>query len=204
MNKQWVSLVLVLGFTSAAPAAEAVGDPVAGQAKIAVCGACHGPDGNSVAPVFPKLAGQGQRYLLKQLHEIRDGKRVILEMTGMLSNLSEQDLADMTAFFSAQKGTVGVIDAELAAKGEALFRGGKIDQGVPSCTGCHAPDGTGNAAAGFPRLSGQHADYVKKQLEAFREGQRTNDEDTRVMRTIASRLGSQDIDALSAYIQSLR
>lgn len=203
MSKRWVSLVFILGFASAAPAAEEVGDPAAGQAKIAVCGACHGPDGNSMAPVFPKLAGQGERYLLKQLHEIRDGKRVVLEMTGMLNNLSEQDLADIAAFFSTQKGTAGASGSALVATGEALFRGGNIDQGLPACTGCHAPGGTGNAAAGFPRLGGQHADYVKKQLVAFREGQRTNDGDTLVMRTIASRLSSQDIDALSAYIQGL-
>ncbi|MDE1198398.1 MAG: c-type cytochrome [Pseudomonas sp.] len=204
MNKLWMSLLLILGISGAANAADAVvGDPAAGQAKAAVCGACHGPDGNSPAPNFPKLAGQGQRYLLKQLHEIKDGKRVVLEMTGLLNNLNEQDLADIAAYFASQKGSVGAADANLVARGEALFRGGKLDQGMPACTGCHSPNGAGNAAAGFPHLGGQHADYVKKQLTAFREGDRTNDGDTMVMRSIASKLSNKDIDALSAYIQGL-
>jgi len=204
MNKLLVSLLLILGISSSTQAADAVkGDPAAGQAKTAVCGACHGPDGNSMAPNFPKLAGQGPRYLLKQLHEIKDGKRVVLEMTGLLNNLNEQDLADIAAYFASQKGSVGAADPNLVARGEALFRGGKLDQGMPACTGCHSPDGAGNAAAGFPHLGGQHADYVKKQLTAFREGERTNDGDTMVMRSIASKLSNKDIDALSAYIQGL-
>ncbi|MFY1665754.1 c-type cytochrome [Pseudomonas sp. Pseu.R1] len=204
MNKLLVSLLLALGVSGTTHAADVVvGDAAAGQAKTAVCGACHGPDGNSMAPNFPKLAGQGQRYLLKQLHEIKDGKRVVLEMTGLLNNLNEQDLADIAAYFASQRGSVGAADPNLVAKGEALFRGGKIDQGMPACTGCHSPNGAGNAAAGFPHLGGQHADYVKKQLTAFREGDRTNDGDTMVMRTIASKLSNKDIDALAAYIQGL-
>lgn len=204
MNKLLVSLLLLLGIPGAARAADViVGDPAAGQAKAVVCGACHGPDGNSMAPGFPKLAGQGQRYLLKQLHEIKDGKRTVLEMTGMLNPLNDQDLADIAAYFSGQRGSVGAADANLVARGEALFRGGKLDQGMPACTGCHSPNGAGIAAAGFPRLGGQHADYVKKQLTAFREGDRTNDGDTMVMRTIASKLSNKDIDALAAYIQGL-
>jgi cytochrome c553 len=204
MNTLFKSLLLTLAVAGAAGAADAVvGDPVAGQAKTAVCGACHGPDGNSPAPNFPKLAGQGQRYLLKQLHEIKDGKRVVLEMTGMLNNSSDQDLADMAAWYAGQKGSVGAANADLVARGEALFRGGKLDQGLPACTGCHSPNGAGNAPAGFPHLGGQHSDYIKKQLTAFREGERTNDGDTMVMRSIAAKLSNKDIDALSAYIQGL-
>ncbi|WP_219063287.1 cytochrome c [Pseudomonas sp. UMAB-08] len=207
MNKLIVSLLLTLGISGMAQAAGAVtgvvGDAAAGQAKAAVCGACHGPDGNSMAPNFPKLAGQGQRYLLKQMHDIKDGKRTVLEMTGLLTNLQDQDLADISAYFSSQKGSVGAADPKLVAAGEALFRGGKLDQGMPSCLGCHSPNGAGNAAAGFPHLGGQHATYVAKQLTSFREGDRTNDGDTMVMRTIASKLSNKDIAALSAYIQGL-
>lgn len=208
MNKIFVSLLLSLPLSlaicGAAQAADpVVGDPAAGQAKTAVCGACHGPDGNSLAPNFPKLAGQGQRYLLKQLHEIKDGKRVVLEMTGLLTNLNDQDLADIAAYYGAQKGSVGAADEKLVARGEALFRGGKLDQGMPACTGCHSPNGVGNAQAGFPHLGGQHADYIKKQLTAFREGDRTNDGDTMVMRSIAAKLSNKDIEALSQYIQGL-
>ena len=205
MNKLLVSLLLTLGVTGVAQAAGTalVGDAAAGQAKTAVCGACHGPDGNSMAPNFPKLAGQGDKYLLKQLHEIKDGKREVLEMTGMLTNLSDQDLADIAAYFSSQKGSVGAADAKLIERGQALFRGGDVEKGLPACTGCHSPDGQGNAPAGFPHLGGQHAGYIEKQLTAFREGDRTNDGDTMVMRSIAAKLSNKDIKALASYIQGL-
>ncbi|WP_122314889.1 cytochrome c [Pseudomonas cichorii] len=203
MNKLFVSLLLTLGISGATQAAEVTGDATAGQAKTAVCGACHGPDGNSMAPNFPKLAGQGEPYLLKQLHEIKDGKRVVLEMTGLLTPLNDQDLADISAYYASQKGSVGAADPNLVARGEALFRGGKLDQGMPACTGCHSPDGTGNASAGFPHLGGQHADYIKKQLTAFREGDRVTDGDTMVMRSIAAKLSNKDIEALAQYIQGL-
>ena len=200
MNKLIVSLLLTVGITGFAHAA---GDAAAGQAKVAVCGACHGPDGNSMAPNFPKLAGQGERYLTKQLHDIKSGKRTVLEMTGLLTNLSDQDLADIAAYFSSQKGSVGAADEKLVARGQDLFRGGKVDQGMPACTGCHSPNGAGNAAAGFPHLGGQHAQYVTKQLTDFREGNRTNDGDTMVMRSIAAKLSNKDIEAVSSYIQGL-
>lgn len=204
MKKSLVSMLLALGLCGLAHAAEPVaGDAAAGQAKTAVCGACHGPDGNSPAPNFPKIAGQGERYLLKQLHEIKDGKRVVLEMTGLLNNLTDQDLADIAAYYAGQKGNVGAADPNLVARGEALFRGGNLEQGLAACTGCHSPNGAGNGQAGFPRLGGQHADYIKKQLTAFREGDRTNDGDTMVMRSIAAKLSNKDIDALAQYIQGL-
>ncbi|MCO7628355.1 cytochrome c4 [Pseudomonas fluorescens] len=202
MNKLIVSLLLTVGISGFAHAA---GDAAAGQAKAAVCGACHGPDGNSMAPNFPKLAGQGERYLTKQLHDIKSGKRTVLEMTGLLTNLSDQDLADMAAYFASQKGSVGAADPKLVARGEALFRGGNLTKGLPACTGCHSPNGTGNAAAGFPHLGGQHAQYIAKQLTDFRkeEGGRKNDGDTMTMQTIAKRLSDEDIAAVSSYIQGL-
>ena len=207
MNKLIVSLLLTLGITGAAVAAEGPvkGDATAGQAKAAVCGACHGPDGNSPAPNFPKLAGQGERYLSKQMHDIKDGKRTVLEMTGLLTNLNDQDLADLAAYFASQKGSVGAADPKLVARGEQLFRGGNLEKGLPACTGCHSPNGAGNAAASFPRLSGQHATYIAKQLTDFRkeEAGRANDGDAMTMRTIARKLSDEDIAALSSYIQGL-
>ena len=207
MNKLIVSLLLTLGITGAAVAAEdpVKGDATAGQAKAAVCGACHGPDGNSPAPNFPKLAGQGERYLSKQMHDIKDGKRTVLEMTGLLTNLNDQDLADLAAYFASQKGSVGAADPKLVARGEQLFRGGNLEKGLPACTGCHSPNGAGNAAAGFPHLSGQHATYIAKQLTDFRkeEAGRANDGDAMTMRTIARKLSDEDIAALSSYIQGL-
>ena len=200
MNKVLVSLLLTLGLTGVAQAA---GDAAAGQGKVAVCGACHGVDGNSPAPNFPKLAGQGERYLLKQLHDIKSGDRPVLEMTGLLDNLSDQDMADIAAYFASQKMSVGAADPKLVERGAALFRGGKLEEGMPACTGCHSPDGAGLAAAGFPKLGGQHATYVAKQLTDFREGNRTNDGDAMIMRAIAAKLSNKDIEAVSSFIQGL-
>ncbi|MBV4548377.1 c-type cytochrome [Pseudomonas triticicola] len=202
MNKLIVSLLLTVGISGVAHAA---GDAAAGQAKAAVCGACHGPDGNSMAPNFPKLAGQGERYLDKQLHDIKSGKRVVLEMTGLLTNLNDQDLADIAAYFASQKGSVGAADPKIVARGEALFRGGNLEKGLPACTGCHSPNGAGNAAAGFPHLGGQHAQYIAKQLTDFRKEAdgRANDGDAMTMRTIARKLSDEDIAAVSSYIQGL-
>jgi cytochrome c553 len=204
MNLPFSSLLFILcmsGFVQAGESATA--DPAAGQSKTAVCGACHGPDGNSLVPIFPNLAGQGERYLLKQLREIKEGKRVVPEMTGLLVPLSDQDLADIAAYYAGQKVSAVAADPDLAARGEALFRGGKLGQGMPACIGCHSPRGAGIPSAGFPQLSGQHAAYIKKQLTAFREGERTNDGETLVMRTIASKLSNGDIEALAAFIQGL-
>ena len=204
MNKLVVSLLLTMGVAGAANAAEPIkGDATAGQAKTAVCGACHNPDGNSLAPNFPKLAGQGQRYLEKQLHDIKSGKRTVLEMTGMLASFNDQDLADIAAYFSSQKGSVGAADPKLVERGRALFNGGDLDKGMPACTGCHSPNGAGIALAGFPHLSGQHSQYVSKQPTDFREGNRTNDGDAMTMRTSAGKLSNHDIEALASYIQGL-
>ncbi|MGH8439792.1 MAG: c-type cytochrome [Pseudomonas sp.] len=204
MNKLLVSLLLTLGVTGAANAAEPIkGDAAAGQAKTAVCGACHNPDGNSLAPNFPKLAGQGEKYLEKQLHDIKSGKRTVLEMTGMLAAFNDQDMADIAAYFASQKGSVGAADPKLVERGRALFNGGDLEKGLPACTGCHSPNGAGLALAGFPHLGGQHSQYVAKQLTDFREGNRTNDGDATTMRTIAAKLSNKDIEALSSYIQGL-
>lgn len=200
MNKILVSLLLTLGITGLAQAA---GDSVAGQGKVVMCGACHGADGNSAAPNFPKLAGQGERYLLKQLNDIKSGTRQVVEMTGLLNHLSDQDLADISAYYASQSMSVGAADPKLVERGEALFRGGKLNEGMPACTGCHSPNGAGLDAAGYPQLGGQHAGYVAKQLTDFREGNRTNDGDSMIMRGIAAKLSNKDIEAVSSFIQGL-
>jgi cbb3-type cytochrome c oxidase subunit III len=204
MYRLFALLLLTLGVAGMALATDVpLGNAVAGQGKTALCGACHGPDGNSLVPGFPKLAGQGERYLLKQMQDIKGGKRVVIEMTGMLSSLGDQDLADIAAYYAAQKSSAGAADEKSVGLGEALFRGGKLSDGVPACTGCHSPDGVGNAQAGFPHLGGQHADYIKKQLTAYRRGERSNDGETMVMRSIAAKLSDQEIEALAQYIQGL-
>ena len=130
MNKLIVSLLLTLGISGLAHAA---GDAAAGQGKIVMCSACHNPDGNSLLPDFPKLAGQGERYLLKQMQDIKSGARPVVEMTGMLDALDDQDLADIAAWYASQTGTIGAADPELVERGEALFRGGKMKDGMPAC-----------------------------------------------------------------------
>ncbi|MBF8778723.1 c-type cytochrome [Pseudomonas fulva] len=204
MNTLFASLLLTLGVAGMAAAAQPIeGNATAGRAKSMVCGACHGPDGNSLAANFPKLAGQGEPYLRKQLDDIKSGKRVVLEMTGMLAPFDDQDLADIAAWFASQKGSIGAADPNLVERGRGLFNGGDLETGMPACIGCHAPDGAGLALASFPRLGGQHSQYVAKQLTDFREGTRVNDGDAMIMRTIAARLSNKDIEALSSYIQGL-
>ncbi len=200
MNKLFVSLLLTLGISGLAHAA---GDAAAGQGKIAMCSACHNADGNSMVPNFPKLAGQGERYLLKQLRDIKSGDRPVVEMTGMLDAMSEQDLADISAWYASQKGTIGAADPALVERGEALYQGGKIVDGMPACTGCHSPNGEGLDLAVYPKLNGQHSAYITKQLTDFREGDRTNDGDAMIMRSIAAKLSNKDIKALSSYINGL-
>src|SRR5699024_10537309 len=200
MNKLIVSLLLTLGISGLAHAA---GDAAAGQGKIVMCSACHNPDGNSLLPDFPKLAGQGERYLLKQMQDIKSGARPVVEMTGMLDALDDQDLADIAAWYASQTGTIGAADPELVERGEALFRGGKMEDGMPACIGCHLPNGEGLDLAVYPKLNGQHASYTAKQLTDFREGERDNDGEAMIMRSIAAKLSNKDIKALSSYIEGL-
>lgn len=206
------SLMLVgamgLGFSALS---HAVGDAVAGKGKAAVCGACHGADGNSMVPMFPKLAGQGERYLIKQINDIKSGARAVPQMAGITDNLSAQDIADLAAYFSSQKVQVGAAKKELVELGQSIFRAGKPEAGIPACAACHGANGLGMPEAGFPALGGQHADYIEAQLKAFRAAgrgdetgvKRTNDGDTMMMRTTAARLSDGDIKALSSYINGL-
>jgi cytochrome c553 len=180
----------------------AAGNAEAGKAKAAMCGACHGADGNSAAPNFPKLAGQGERYLVKQMNDIKNGDRAVLEMTGLLNAFTAQDIADVAAYFAAQNGTIGYADKAQVEKGEQIFRAGIADRGIAACAGCHAPSGEGNAPAGFPKLNGQHAAYTVKQLKDFRDSKRANDP-SGMMRDNAYTMRDDEIEAVSQYIQGL-
>ncbi|MCV6613808.1 MAG: cytochrome c4 [Cellvibrionaceae bacterium] len=198
-----------------APAAIAAGDAAAGEGKTLVCAACHGQDGNSAVATFPKLANLGEKYLLKQMQDIKSGARNVPEMTGMLVAMNDQDLADIAAFYSAkamQLAGAKKIDIQLQsglnsedpiALGAKVYRAGNNAAGTPACSGCHSPRGQGNAPAGYPRLSGQHADYIEKQLKAFRNGDRTNDGDTKIMRGVAQYMTDAEIKAVANYIAGL-
>ncbi|RRJ82553.1 c-type cytochrome [Aestuariirhabdus litorea] len=201
MKKVIVSLMLTLGVSTGAQAA---GDATAGQAKAALCGACHGANGVSAAPNFPNLAAQGERYLVKQMNDIKSGERTVVEMTGMLNALSEQDFEDIAAYYASKPAATGAADPKLVQLGESIYRGGNSEKGIPACNACHSPTGKGNAQAGFPALSGQKSAYTAKQLRAFREGERTNDGDTRIMRDIAEKLSNKEVDALASFIEGLR
>ena len=185
------------------------GDAANGKELSVTCSACHGADGNSAAPTFPKLAGLGEKYLLKQMKDIRDGARPVPTMAGQVDNMSDQQLADLAAFYDSQPRSGGQTNPDLVALGEKVYRAGVADRKVAACTACHSPNGKGNAPAGFPALAGQHADYIAAQLKAYRKGYedeagRTNDGDTMIMRTNAFGLSDKEIEAVASYASGLK
>ena len=197
------TVVWVMAASLFAANALAAGNADAGKSKTVACGACHGADGNSLAPAFPKLAGQHPGYLLKQLKDIKSGARSVPTMTGQLDALNDQDLEDIAAYYGTQKATPGMAKEALVELGERVYRAGIRDKGVAACTACHSPTGAGNAAARFPSLSGQHADYIAASLRAFRNDERTNDGDTRIMRDVANHLSDKEVDAVASYASGL-
>ena len=189
--------------TEGAPAATTKGDPKAGEVKVnSVCMACHGPMGNSIVPAWPKLAGQHQEYIYKQIMDFKAGRRENAQMSPMAAPLTEQEVLDVAAYLSQQAQSGGTADPAQAALGERIFRSGNPETGVPACNGCHGPAGMGSGLAKFPRISGQHADYVKQTLGYFKAGTRANDPNG-MMRGVASRLTDQEIAAVASYIQGL-
>ena len=184
--------------------AAAQGDPKAAEPIVnQVCAACHAADGNSTIAANPRLAGLNAEYLFKQLSEFKSGARPSAVMAGMVANLSEQDMKNLAAYFSAQQPKPGTAqDQALALAGQKVFRGGVQGAGVPACASCHGPQGLGIPTQ-FPRLAGQHSDYVYAQLNGFRTGARANDA-ARMMRSIAEKMTDADMKAVSAYIQGLR
>ena len=199
MKKLVVCLMIGLGWMSFSYAG---GNAEAGQGKAAVCGGCHGVDGNSMIPSFPKLAGQGELYLTKQLIDIRDGARSVPQMSGILTGRTDQDLADLAAYYSAQKVTIGATDPELLDLGRQIYRAGIAAKGVAACSACHSPTGAGNSQAAFPALSGQHADYVIAQLKAYRTETRTNGQ-AMMMQQVAALMSDKEIEAVASYVQGL-
>ncbi len=180
------------------------GDPKAGKTKATVCGACHGIDGNSTNPQFPRLAGQNAHYIAQQLAKFKSGERSNPIMLGFASALSPQDMADIAAYFSEQTTQAGVADDALVGPGEKLYREGNATHKIPACMSCHGPDGAGNPGAPYPHLAGQHADYVQAMLTAWHDGAAWGKDDhSQIMPTIAKRLDKHDIAALASYIEGL-
>jgi cytochrome c553 len=194
-----VALALLLGAT----AAHAEGDPAAGKSKAAVCSACHGANGNSNNDQFPNLAGQNRTYIYQQLKHFKSGERQNAIMAGQVANLSDQDMQDLAAYFSTLTMEVGAANEDLADKGEHIYRGGIPAKGVPACSGCHGPAGYGNGPAAYPRISGQKAVYIAKQLKAYRSGERAGYAKAKIMQGVAHSLSDDEIQALSSYVSGL-
>ena len=183
----------------------AEGDAATGQAKSAICAACHGADGNSSVPNWPKLAGQHEQYLARQLTLIKSGARPVPEMMGITPGISDEDILHLSAYFASQQNTGGVADETKVALGERIFRAGNADSGVPACMACHGPAGEGNPLAGYPALAGQHAVYTASMLQRFSGGENWGEDDaaSQVMNGAASELTDAEIEAVASYIQGL-
>lgn len=181
----------------------ATGTAEAGQAKAATCVACHGVDGNSVNPEWPSIAGQHAEYIVKQLQAFKNDVRVNILMTPMAKPLSDQDMADLAAYFSGQRPKGLEADAAKVSLGQRIYRGGDKNSELTACIACHGPSGSGNPAALYPSIKGQHATYTAAQLRAYKRGERSTDQN-QMMRTIAAALTDDQIDALASYVQGLR
>ncbi len=210
----WTNTLVAAVALTVSGAAMAAGDVNAGKAKAAVCGACHGMngEGNPAFPdpmnpgktkAVPSLAGQAAGYAVKQLQDFKSGARKDALMTGQALGLSDADMENIGAYYATVAGKAGTAgDAELIAKGKALYQGGDIARGVSACMACHGPNAGGNDLAKWPALSGQLDGYTVAQINAFRSGTRTNDSN-KMMQDVASRLTDGDISAITAYLNSL-
>ena len=200
-------LTLSVSLALAAGAAQAAGNAAAGKEKATALGciACHGEDGNSPNPIWPKLAGQHQAYLAKQINGFKAGDRKDDAMSPMAMMVAtDEDLADLTTHFASQTLQPGeAAPADQAARGETLFRSGNPASGVAACSACHGPQGLGNAPANFPRVAGQHAPYVEKALKDFKAGTRVTDPN-QMMRGVAAKMTDAEIAAVAAYVQGMQ
>ena len=182
------------------------GDAELGKAKSAVCTACHGADGNSVTPIWPKLAGQHEEYTARQLSLFKNGSRKATVMGALVSELSNEDMDDLGAYYSTQKSTIGSADESLVEIGKALYQGGRADMKISACMACHGMAGKGNPLSGYPVVAGQHAAYSEQRLKAFRAGESAGGEDDvngKIMSSIAKHLTDTEIKAVASYMQGL-
>ena len=188
------------------------GDPEKGKelASATGCMGCHGADGNSPAPNFPKIAGLGSKYIYRQLQNVRDGNRIIASMAGLLDTYKNEQLKDLAAFYNSQtlqitgakplevKVNAG-IKVDSLKLGARVYRAGNLQTNVPSCIGCHSPRGLGNEPAGYPRLGGQYSEYIASQLRAYRDGEREHE----IMNTVAKNMTNAEIDSVANFIAGL-
>lgn len=197
-----VPVVAAVAAVKEVPAKAAKPDLAKGAEKFgAVCAACHGADGNSGTPANPKLAGQHPEYLVKQLMEFKSGKRKNAIMGGFAATLSDEDMRNIAYWAADQKAKQGFAkDKELVALGEKIYKGGIADRQIAACAGCHSPTGAGIPAQ-YPRLAGQHAEYVTTSLSGYRDGSRGN---AIQMTGVAAKMNDREIKAVSDYVAGLR
>ena len=176
-----------------------------GKELSASCAACHGDNGISVNPVWPKLAGQNPKYLASQLYEFRkgaEGNRNNAVMYGIAVTLSDSDIEDLSAYYASLKSNVGLTQDKYLELGRDMYRGGNMDTKIQACISCHGPNGQGNYAAAIPMLSGQHSQYTYQQLKNFQSSVRSNDYN-KMMRNIVHRMTDEEMKAVASYIEGL-
>lgn len=213
MKRSLMSAMLML-LASAAGANDPItgGNADAGAKLAAPCTACHGPGGNSSNPEWPKLAGQSGPYLVEQLKLFKNGVRNNPLMNPQAAGLSEQDMRDLAAYYASQDMTPGVAAESAVEVADPLHRAGDPERGLPACSACHGPAGNGNAAAGYPRLGGQHDTYLANTLRLFRSIDRGDvpmpenerSDSLKIMLSVAGKLTDAEIDALASYFQGLQ
>ncbi len=210
MKKVAIAAALAVGLTGQAHAA---GDAAAGKDKAATCIACHGVDGNSIAPTFPNLAGQSASYMYKQLQEFKAGKRTDPTMSAMVLPLDDQAMQDVSAYYASQALKPGQ-PGPMSDAGKAIYRGGIRSINVPACMACHGPAGAGIPSAGYPQLASQKVTYIEKQLKDFRTAAQNPQQDitpvgrgndaSAMMRIVVKRMSDPEIQAVAQYIAGLK
>ena len=199
MKKIAIALSLLASLVGTVNAA---GNVEAGKEKAAMCSACHGADGNSLVGSFPKLAGQHADYLVKQLNDFKSGARLDPIMQGMAAALTDQDIANIAAYYQSMAVTEGTSTEESVRLAQDLYRGGDMERKIAACMSCHGPRGNGSGLAKFPKISNQHSAYLVSQLKKFRSGERANDPQS-MMGDTTSKLTNAEIDALAIYLGGL-
>ncbi len=201
---RWLAVWLLSSSLCAGAVQAQEGSVEAGRAKSVTCAACHGADGNSITPDWPSLAGQHASYIVRQIKAFKSGDRTDVTMKPFADMLSDQDMADLAAYFSAQTPTPKGADPSLVSLGQQIYRGGVPERDIAACIACHGPSGDGNPLAAYPRISRQHSAYVVKTLNAYRAGERRSDVDqNQMMRNVAGQLFDDEIRALASYVQGL-
>jgi len=201
MNKFFLAALLLLSVNVYA------GDAEKGKSLSATCAACHSMDGNSVNPIWPSLAGQHEKYLERQINLFRSGERENALMAPMVAGLSDQDSADLAAYFASQELKLKAADPDLVELGRKIYQGGDLERNIPACMSCHGPTGQGNPLSGYPKLANQYAAYTAIQLRAYKAGRTTKNPDDvngHVMAGVAQYLSEAEIDAVASYIQGLK